>query len=208
MNFKSRQRGGLSVKIMNSLFKPAHWKWYSKFSKLKKEDLRPTKIINKHVAETSLSKLQVIKPLGAGGFGMVKLVQVEGVKDRAFALKLRSTIFYFLFRRRYKRRQKILIQIKLVLSRDAFIASRERIFLGTYPDTVLSQIVYFLFILGSCSSDQSREKWRQFWEFDNAWLVNHRDFFDSTHLPLFRLSFVSRKKINIILIRKVLKKLP
>jgi len=54
---------------------------------LSEEDLRPTKIINKHVAETSLSKLQVIKPLGAGGFGMVKLVQVEGVKDRAFALK-------------------------------------------------------------------------------------------------------------------------
>ena len=65
----------------------------SLFSKLKKEDLRPTKIINKHVAETSLSKLQVIKPLGAGGFGMVKLVQVEGVKDRAFALKLGSEIF-------------------------------------------------------------------------------------------------------------------
>ena len=84
---------------------------------------------------------------------------------------------------------------KLVLSRDAFIASRERIFLGTYPDTVLSQIVYFLFILGLCRSDQSREKWRQFWEFDNAWLVNHRDFFDSTHLPLFRLSFVSKKKL-------------
>lgn len=52
-----------------------------------KEELRPTKIMNKHIAETSLSKLQVVKPLGAGGFGMVKLVQVEGVSDRAFALK-------------------------------------------------------------------------------------------------------------------------
>ena len=29
----------------------------------------------------------MVKPLGAGGFGMVKLVQVEGVSDRAFALK-------------------------------------------------------------------------------------------------------------------------
>ena len=43
--------------------------------------------MNKHIAETTLSTLQVLKPLGAGGFGMVKLVQVEGVADRAFALK-------------------------------------------------------------------------------------------------------------------------
>ena len=33
---------------------------------------------------------------------------------------------------------------KLVLSRDAFIASRERMFLGIYLDTVLSHFVYFL----------------------------------------------------------------
>ena len=97
---------------------------------------------------------------------------------------------------------------KLVLSRDAFIASRESIFLGIFWDTVVSQIVYFLFLLGWCPSDQSREKWTQFWEFDNAWLVNHRDFFDSTHLTLFSLSFVSKEQINIILIRKVMKKLP
>ncbi|CAG5110523.1 Oidioi.mRNA.OKI2018_I69.chr2.g4917.t1.cds [Oikopleura dioica] len=53
----------------------------------KEEDLRPTKIINQHIAKVSLDQLQVIKPLGAGGFGMVKLVQVNGVPDRAFALK-------------------------------------------------------------------------------------------------------------------------
>jgi len=52
-----------------------------------KEDLRPTKIVNQHLAKISLDQLQVIKPLGAGGFGMVKLVSVNGVPDRAFALK-------------------------------------------------------------------------------------------------------------------------
>ena len=61
--------------------------------------------------------------------------------------------------------------------------------------------VYFLFLLGLCPSDQSREKWRQFWEFDNAWLVIQRDAFDLTHLPLFRPSFLS-KQTNIFLISK------
>lgn len=51
------------------------------------EELRPTKIINQQIARVSLDQLQIIKPLGAGGFGMVKLVSVEGVPDRAFALK-------------------------------------------------------------------------------------------------------------------------
>jgi len=51
------------------------------------EEVRPTKILNQHIANTTLSQLQVLKPLGAGGFGMVKLVQVEGVSDKAFALK-------------------------------------------------------------------------------------------------------------------------
>ena len=55
--------------------------------------------------------------------------------------------------------------------------------------------VYFLFFLGLCPSDQSREKWRQFWEFDNAWLVIQRDAFDLTHLPLFRPSFLSKQTI-------------
>jgi len=31
--------------------------------------------------------LTIIKPLGAGGFGLVKLVKVKGIEDRAYALK-------------------------------------------------------------------------------------------------------------------------
>jgi cGMP-dependent protein kinase len=39
------------------------------------------------MADLTLEKLKILKPLGAGGFGMVKLCGIEGINDRAFALK-------------------------------------------------------------------------------------------------------------------------
>ena len=39
------------------------------------------------MAKCSYEDLEVIKPLGAGGFGLVKLVKVKGIQDRAYALK-------------------------------------------------------------------------------------------------------------------------
>merc|ERR1711990_888235 len=38
----------------------------------------PTRVTNED--------LEIIKPLGAGGFGLVKLVKVKGITDRAYAL--------------------------------------------------------------------------------------------------------------------------
>jgi len=51
------------------------------------EPERPTKIMNQHIEKAALDDLQVVKALGAGGFGLVKLVKVKGIADRAFALK-------------------------------------------------------------------------------------------------------------------------
>ena len=36
---------------------------------------------------STYENLQIIKPLGAGGFGLVKLVKIKGIEDRAYALK-------------------------------------------------------------------------------------------------------------------------
>ena len=43
-----------------------------------KEPERPTKIMNQHIEKAGLDDLQVVKALGAGGFGLVKLVKVKG----------------------------------------------------------------------------------------------------------------------------------
>jgi len=51
------------------------------------EPERPTKIMNAHIEKAGLDDLQIVKALGAGGFGLVKLVKVKGITDRAFALK-------------------------------------------------------------------------------------------------------------------------
>lgn len=47
----------------------------------------PTRVTNENLAKCSYEDLEVIKPLGAGGFGLVKLVKVKGIQDRAYALK-------------------------------------------------------------------------------------------------------------------------
>ena len=42
------------------------------------EPERPTKIMNAHIEKAGLDDLQIVKALGAGGFGLVKLVKVKG----------------------------------------------------------------------------------------------------------------------------------
>ena len=39
------------------------------------------------VSKATFADLELIKPLGEGGFGLVKLVKVKGINDRAYALK-------------------------------------------------------------------------------------------------------------------------
>merc|ERR1712134_222010 len=47
----------------------------------------PKRVIHDLVKSAELKDLDMIKALGAGGFGLVKLVRVKGITDRAFALK-------------------------------------------------------------------------------------------------------------------------
>ena len=54
---------------------------------VQKADTGPVRQKNDLLVKANLSDLKMIKPLGAGGFGLVKLVQVKGIDDRAFALK-------------------------------------------------------------------------------------------------------------------------
>jgi len=43
--------------------------------------------MKKQLAKIKFSDLEIITPLGAGGFGLVKLVKVNGITNKAFALK-------------------------------------------------------------------------------------------------------------------------
>lgn len=47
----------------------------------------PTRVTNENLDNCKYEDLEIIKPLGAGGFGLVKLVKVKGITDRAYALK-------------------------------------------------------------------------------------------------------------------------
>jgi len=51
------------------------------------EVVSPTRVTNENLANCKYEDLEIIKPLGAGGFGLVKLVKVKGITDRAYALK-------------------------------------------------------------------------------------------------------------------------
>jgi CRP-like cAMP-binding protein len=53
----------------------------------KAADTQPTRVANETIANSNYNDLEIIKPLGAGGFGLVKLVKVKGISDRAYALK-------------------------------------------------------------------------------------------------------------------------
>jgi len=48
---------------------------------------QPKRIINPLVKKAKLEDLKIIRALGAGAFGLVKLVKVKGIDHRAFALK-------------------------------------------------------------------------------------------------------------------------
>merc|ERR1711892_1113769 len=54
---------------------------------VQKTDTGPVRQTNDHIVTAKFSDLTIIKPLGAGGFGLVKLVKVKGIEDRAYALK-------------------------------------------------------------------------------------------------------------------------
>jgi len=47
----------------------------------------PVRKANDALVNAKFEGLTIIKPLGAGGFGLVKLVKVKGIEDRAYALK-------------------------------------------------------------------------------------------------------------------------
>jgi len=51
------------------------------------EKAKPERKVDDLVMKSKLADLKIIKALGAGGFGLVKLVQVKGINERAFALK-------------------------------------------------------------------------------------------------------------------------
>ena len=53
----------------------------------KQTDTGPVRKTCDALVSAKFSDLSVIKPLGAGGFGLVKLVKVKGIEDRAYALK-------------------------------------------------------------------------------------------------------------------------
>ena len=44
-------------------------------------------MVNDLIKNAKFSDVEIIKALGAGGFGLVKLVRVKGINDRAYALK-------------------------------------------------------------------------------------------------------------------------
>jgi len=48
---------------------------------------KPRRVINPLVKKSKLEDLKIIRPLGQGAFGLVKLVKVKGIDHRAFALK-------------------------------------------------------------------------------------------------------------------------
>ena len=43
--------------------------------------------LKKKLCTIPFSDVEIIQPLGAGGFGLVKLVRVKGITNKAFALK-------------------------------------------------------------------------------------------------------------------------
>jgi len=47
----------------------------------------PKRVIHELVKTAELKDLEIVKALGAGGLGLVKLVRVKGITDRGFALK-------------------------------------------------------------------------------------------------------------------------
>jgi len=51
------------------------------------ENAAPSRVVNDLIKNAKLSDLEIIKALGAGGFGLVKLARVKGINDRAYALK-------------------------------------------------------------------------------------------------------------------------
>ncbi|CBY37051.1 unnamed protein product [Oikopleura dioica] len=52
------------------------------------ESSGPERVIPQEILNCKTVKdLDIVKPLGAGGFGVVKLVKVSGIKNKAFALK-------------------------------------------------------------------------------------------------------------------------
>ena len=55
------------------------------------EPERPTKIMNAHIEKAGLDDLQIVKALGAGGFGLVKLVKVKG-QFRNFRTTLKNGV--------------------------------------------------------------------------------------------------------------------
>ena len=54
---------------------------------VQKADTGPVRKQNDMLVKATFADLTTIKPLGAGGFGLVKLVKVKGIEDRAYALK-------------------------------------------------------------------------------------------------------------------------
>lgn len=52
-----------------------------------KVDQGPRRVIDDCIKNAQFADLDIIKALGAGGFGLVKLVKVKGITDRAYALK-------------------------------------------------------------------------------------------------------------------------
>ena len=46
-----------------------------------------TRAQNENLVNCKFEDLEIITPLGEGGFGLVKLVKVKGIDDRAYALK-------------------------------------------------------------------------------------------------------------------------
>ena len=63
----------------------------------KETDNCPTRVANEKLTMAKFSELTLIKPLGAGGFGLVKLVQVKGIDDRAYALKEQFFNSFFIY---------------------------------------------------------------------------------------------------------------
>ena len=52
------------------------------------EQTGPERVIPQEILNCkSVKDLNIVKPLGAGGFGVVKLVKVSGISNKAFALK-------------------------------------------------------------------------------------------------------------------------
>ena len=44
--------------------------------------------MNQHIERAGLEDLKIVKALGAGGFGLVKLVQVKGISTKLYNITL------------------------------------------------------------------------------------------------------------------------